>query len=196
MSMKLMVLGLLMEQDRHPYEMRQVIQNRNWDHAFKLRDGSLYYAVDQLRESGLIETVEVVPVPGENRPDKTIYRITEAGRERFMELFYAQLEQPAHPQHPMMMAMPFLRHGSQALIAEIAERQLEACRARIEKLERTIRERGEKMPSSTRRMLAGMVLYAKAEEEWLLDTVAEAKSGRYAEYRDEEGQWRRKDTNS
>lgn len=193
MSMKLMVLGLLMETDRHPYEMRQIIRERSWDHAFKLRDGSLYYAVDQLRESGLIEAAEVVPVPGENRPDKTIYRITEAGREHFMEMLYAQLEQTAYPQHPMMMAMPFLRHGNQTLIAEIAARQLEACRARIEQLSGKLRERGARMPSSSVRMLQGMLQYARAEETWLEETVAEAKSGRYAETRDSDGVWRRFD---
>lgn len=192
MSMKLMILGLLMETDRHPYEMRQVIRQRNWDYAFKLRDGSLYYAVDQMRENGLIEAVEVVPVPGDNRPDKTIYRITEAGREHFMELFYAQLELPAHPQHPMMMAMPFLRHGNQPLIAEIAERQLEACQARIAKLSRALEVSAGGKPSSSVRMLNGMLRYARAEEAWLTDMVAEAKSGRYDEQRDPDGIWRRR----
>lgn len=196
MSMKLMVLGLLMEKDRHPYEMRQAIKRRNWDYAFKLRDGSLYYAVDQLRESGLIEAVEVVPVPGENRPDKTIYRITEAGREQFMELFYAQLEQESHPQHPMMMAMPFLRHGNQTMIAEIAERQLGACRKRIGQLSLTLSERKPTLPSSVVRLLEGMTQYARAEEAWLLDIIREAESGHYAEVRNPDATWRRADQTS
>ncbi|MBB6732535.1 PadR family transcriptional regulator [Cohnella zeiphila] len=193
MSMKMMVLGLLMEYDRHPYDMRQAINDRNWNYAFKLRDGSLYYAVDQLRESGLIEASEVVPVPGEHRPDKTIYRITEAGREKFLELFYAQLEQSAYPQHPMMMAMPFLRHANQERIAEIAERQLEACRKRIEKMEAKLQERGNIMPSSSKRMLDGMILYGRAELAWLTDTLEEARSGRFAEERGPDGKWRKID---
>jgi len=189
MSMKLMVLGLLLEKERHPYEMRQVIRERNWNYAFKLRDGSLYYAVDQLRESGLIEASEVVPVSGEHRPDKTIYRITEAGRAHFLELFYVQLEQTALPQHPMMMAMPFLRHGDQRKIADIVERQLEACRKRIAKLEEALRERGSLMPSSSRRNLDGMMLYARAEQVWLEDVLQEARSGRFAEERGPDGRW-------
>jgi DNA-binding PadR family transcriptional regulator len=191
MSMKLMVLGLLMENDRHPYDMRQTIKNRNWNYAFKLRDGSLYYAVDQLRESGLIEASEVVSVPGEHRPDKTIYRITEAGRAHFLELFYAQMEQTAVPQHPMMMTMPFLRHGDQKRIAEIAERQLEACKKRIANLEAKLEELGKFMPSSSRRMIDGMILYGRAEKAWLTDTLEEARSGRFAEARGPAGKWRR-----
>lgn len=189
MSMKLMILGLLMEQDRHPYDMRQAIKQRNWDHAFKLRDGSLYYAIDQLRENGWIEATEIVPVPGEHRPDKTIYRITDAGRERFLELFYEQLGQMAYPQHPMMMAMPFLRHGDQERISEIAAKQLEVCRNRIAKLESGLNDRGKIMPNSSRRMIRGMLLYARAEEEWLEEMISEAKSGLYAEIRGEDGHW-------
>ena len=64
MSMRLLILGLLMERERHPYEIRQTIKFRNWNESFNLRDGSLYlYAVDQLRQDGLIEASEVVPIP-------------------------------------------------------------------------------------------------------------------------------------
>ncbi|MBB6672877.1 PadR family transcriptional regulator [Cohnella nanjingensis] len=191
MSMKLLILGLLMENDRHPYDIRQTMIARNWNHAFKIRDGSLYYAVDQLREKGWIEAAEVIPVPGEHRPDKTIYRITAAGREAFSKLFYDQLEQQAHPQHPMMVAMPFLRHGDQARIAEIARRQLEACDARIAQLEETVALRGERMPGSARQMIEGMLMYGRAEREWLQETLAEAKAGRYAERKGEDGKWHR-----
>ncbi|MCC3377504.1 PadR family transcriptional regulator [Cohnella sp. REN36] len=189
MSMKLLILGLLLENDRHPYDIRQAIVARNWNHAFKIRDGSLYYAVDQLREQGLIEAVEVVPVPGEHRPDKTIYRITEAGKEAFDKLFYDQLEQQAYPQHPMMVAMPFLRHGDQERIGDIAERQLAACEARIAKLETVIAVKGHLMPRSSKMMIEGMLKYGRAEREWLQETLEETRAGRFAEIKGKDGKW-------
>lgn len=191
MSMKLLILGILMEKDRHPYEIRQTMTNRSWNYAFRLRDGSLYYAVDQLRDHGLIEAAHTVPVPGEHRPDKTIYRITEAGRREFDRLMYAQLEQPSYPQHPMMMAMPFLRLADQARVAEIAGRQLAACEERIASLEQALAVKASRIPASALRMIAGMLAFGRAEREWLETIIDEASSGAYDQERDPSGGWRR-----
>ncbi|MDI4644369.1 PadR family transcriptional regulator [Cohnella hashimotonis] len=192
MSMKLLILGILIEKDRHPYEIRQTMVGRNWNYAFRLRDGSLYYAVDQLRDRGLIEAVHTVPVPGEHRPDKTIYRITDEGRREFDKLMYAQLEQPAYPQHPMMMAMPFLRLADQARVADIAERQLAACDERIASLEQVLAVKAGRIPSSSMRMIEGMLAFGRAERAWLETIVEEARSGAYEEERDQTGGWIRK----
>jgi len=192
MSMKLMILGLLLEKDRHPYEIRLTMVGRNWNYAFRLRDGSLYYAVDQLREHGLIEAVHTVPVPGEHRPDKTIYRITHAGRQEFDRLMYAQLEQPSYPHHPMMLAMPFLRHADQARVAEIAARQLAACEERIATLEAVLEAKDKRLPSSSQRNIRGMLALGIAERDWLRTVIDEARSGAYDEERTDDGEWVRK----
>ncbi|WP_217592172.1 PadR family transcriptional regulator [Cohnella sp. GbtcB17] len=192
MSMKLLILGLLMEKDRHPYEIRQTMIGRNWNRAFRLRDGSLYYAVDQLRDRGLIEAVQTVPVPGEHRPDKTIYRISDAGRREFDKLMYAQLEQPAYPQHPMMMAMPYLYLADQARVAEIAERQLAACEERIATLEQVLAVKARGIPTGSLRMIDGMLAFGRAERAWLETVVEEARSGAYEQERDSSGGWQPK----
>ena len=79
MSMKLAILGLLLEGDHHPYEIRIKMKDRGMDQYTKLQMGSLYYAVDRLAEDGYIEAVETIQ--SDSRPDKTIYRITDAGRK-------------------------------------------------------------------------------------------------------------------
>lgn len=79
MSMKLAILGLLLEGDHHPYEIRIKMKDRGMDQYTKLQMGSLYYAVDRLVEEGYIEAVETIQ--SDSRPDKTIYRITESGRK-------------------------------------------------------------------------------------------------------------------
>ncbi|THF76907.1 PadR family transcriptional regulator [Cohnella fermenti] len=176
MSMKLMVLGLLMENPQHPYEIRQTMKKRNWNASFRLQDGSLYYAVDQLRESGCIEAVEAAP--GQPRRDRTIYRITDKGRGVLRELMQEQMEKEAYPQHPMMMAMPFLRHAEPSVVADVASRQLDACRRRIARLEEALELRGRKMPTGSVRMIEGMIGYGRAEEKWLADVLEDARAGR------------------
>lgn len=175
--MRLLILGLLMEKNRHPYEIRQTIQDRRWHLTFKVRDGSLYYAVDQMREQGLIEVAETIPVPGDNRPDKTVYRITEAGKADFLGSLYSQMEQSAYPQHPLFMCMPFVQHGDQERIARLLESKLEACRSRIEHIQAVLALKAGWLPRGAVHLMEGMIMFSRTEREWLERVLADAKSG-------------------
>ncbi|MFC4775771.1 PadR family transcriptional regulator [Paenibacillus sp. GCM10023252] len=177
MSMKLMVLGLLMECDRHPYEIRQMIKERNWNESFKLRDGSLYYAVDQLREEGLIEAAEVIPAAGDNRPDKTIYRITESGRASFHDLLHRQLSQSSYPQQPLFQALPFVRYGEGSKIADLIREQLTICEGRVERLKQVYELKKPYLPRGPLLMIDGFIRYGETEKRWLMDLLAEAEAG-------------------
>ena len=48
MSMKLVILGLLLEGDKHPYEVQHIMKERQMDCYIKYAKGSLYYAFEQL----------------------------------------------------------------------------------------------------------------------------------------------------
>ncbi|GFN30826.1 PadR family transcriptional regulator [Paenibacillus xylaniclasticus] len=180
-SMKLLILGLLMEGDKHPYEIRQTIKARSWDESFKLRDGSLYYAVDQLREDGLIEAAKVVPVPGDNRPDKTIFRITDQGKTIFQKMLHKQLRQQAYPQHPVFMALPFIRHGDPDTIISLLEAQIATCDARHKRLTAALELKGSYLPGGTSHMLEGFIRFSETERQWLEQLVAAARSGKLFE---------------
>jgi DNA-binding PadR family transcriptional regulator len=182
MSMRLLILGLLMECNRHPYEIRQTIKERNWHHAFKLRDGSLYYAIDQMRNDGLIEATEVIPVAGNNRPDKTVYGITEKGRSVFLQLLYDQMRQEVYPQHPMFMALPFARHADHLLLEEIIIDQLVACRTRIARIEGVLDLKSEWLPRGAVRMIQGILRMSIAERDWLIELQEDAKSGELTDH--------------
>lgn len=175
--MKLFILGLLMERDRHPYEIRQTIKERNWNVTFKLRDGSLYYAVDQMREDGLIEAAEVIPVPGESRPDKTVYRITEQGKATLTNLVLEQLDQQSRPQHPLFPALLFVRHAPPSHVIGLLERQSAACAARIEHIRAVLEMKQDLLPRGSRHMLEGIVAFSETELRWLESVMADARSG-------------------
>ncbi|MEK3884177.1 PadR family transcriptional regulator [Paenibacillus sp. PL2-23] len=175
--MRLLVLGLLMEMERHPYDIRQTIKERNWHLTFKLQDGSLYYAVDQLRDHGYIEAAEVIPVRGDNRPDKTVYRITEEGKREFLELLHKQMEQTAFPQHPFFAAMPFLMHSDREVVKACLWGQYEACLSRIELLRDVALKKEGLLPRGSVKLIEGMIRLSQAEREWLEDVMAEAESG-------------------
>jgi DNA-binding PadR family transcriptional regulator len=166
-----------MERNRHPYEIRQTIKERNWHHTFKLRDGSLYYAVDQLREDGLIEAAEIIPAPGDNRPDKTIYYITEQGKSAFLDLLYGQLEQDMFPQHPMFVGLPFATHADNARLEQITLKQLEACQTRIQKMEGVLKLKSEWLPRGAVHLIQGILKFSETERDWLQELLNDARSG-------------------
>lgn len=75
----LMVLVLLAEAPMHPYEMQRVMQARGKDTVVRVQRGSLYPAVERLAAAGLIEPAETER--SGRRPERTVYRITEDGRD-------------------------------------------------------------------------------------------------------------------
>ncbi|HKD99077.1 MAG TPA: PadR family transcriptional regulator [Micromonosporaceae bacterium] len=78
----LAVLRLLHERAMHPYEMHQLVRDRGTDLVVKVRAGSLYHTVERLHRLGLIEQIETGREG--RRPERTVYAITEAGRDEFM----------------------------------------------------------------------------------------------------------------
>ncbi len=79
------VLGLavlsVLDRPRHPYEMAAVLKERGKDADMPIKWGSLYTVVANLEKHGFIEAVGSVKDGG--RPERTVYRITPAGREEF-----------------------------------------------------------------------------------------------------------------
>jgi DNA-binding PadR family transcriptional regulator len=79
--LSLVILELLTERAMHPYEMQQLIRERHTDQVVKVRAGSLYHTVERLSRAGLIDAVETGREG--RRPERTVYEITESGRDQF-----------------------------------------------------------------------------------------------------------------
>ncbi|ADJ41926.1 PadR family transcriptional regulator [Amycolatopsis mediterranei S699] len=77
----LAVLSVVLERPMHPYEMATVLKERGKDADMPIKWGSLYTVVANLEKYGFIEAVESVKDGG--RPERTVYRITPAGREEY-----------------------------------------------------------------------------------------------------------------
>ena len=77
----LAVLSVVLERPMHPYEMAAVLKERGKDTDLPIKWGSLYTVVANLEKYGFVEAVESVKDGG--RPERTVYRITQAGREEF-----------------------------------------------------------------------------------------------------------------
>lgn len=74
-----MVLALLREGDLHPYEMLKLMRQRHHDRLVTITNGTLYHTVARLCRQGLLAEVGVDREG--NRPERTSYTLTEAGRD-------------------------------------------------------------------------------------------------------------------
>ena len=74
----LAVLACLYERPMHPYEIASTLRERHKDDSIKLNYGSLYSVVESLKSHILI-TEQQTARQG-NRPERTVYEITDAGR--------------------------------------------------------------------------------------------------------------------
>lgn len=89
----LAVLALLEERPMHPYEMSTTLRERHKEDSIKLNYGSLYSVVASLQKYGLITVQETVRTG--NRPERTVYAITEAGRTKMVDWLSGLISTPA-----------------------------------------------------------------------------------------------------
>lgn len=88
----LAVLTLLFERPMHPYEISSTLRERQKQESIKLNFGSLYSVVEALEKRGLIEVAETIREG--NRPERTVYRITDDGRVTMVEWLRELLGNP------------------------------------------------------------------------------------------------------
>jgi DNA-binding PadR family transcriptional regulator len=117
----------------HPYEMASVLRARGKDQDMKIKWGSLYTVVRNLEKHGFLAVAESVRDTG--HPERTIYRITDAGREEYADWVRELLAVPETEQPKFMAALSvcgvlppdevigLLRQRIAALEGEIADRR-------------------------------------------------------------------------
>src|SRR5579863_4818609 len=88
----LAVMACLTEHPMHPYEMATTLRERGKDQSIKLNYGSLYTVVEALQQHGLIAARETERAG--KRPERTVYRLTDAGRMELLDWVSELLSTP------------------------------------------------------------------------------------------------------
>ena len=92
MDVKTLCLGMLSFGDACGYDLKKRFEAL-FRHFYAAGYGSIYPALAELAEAGL---VTCRAVPQERRPDRKVYRITEAGRQQFLDALHT-----TRPQHKL-----------------------------------------------------------------------------------------------
>lgn len=85
MSTRLVILGFLRWRSLYGYELKQFIEGIMGDWT-NIAFGSIYYALDKLAQEGLVERIGTEQEG--SRPSRTVYQITDAGRQEFLRLLH------------------------------------------------------------------------------------------------------------
>ena len=129
----LAVLSYLTMKPMHPYELSRTLRDNGDARSIKFNHGSLYMVVQQLAKAGFIAEQETSREG--QRPERTIYAITDAGRREVHDWLSELIAQPEH-EYPHFVAalsliaalppdqvVPLLRARLEALAGQRAEIQ-------------------------------------------------------------------------
>ncbi|ATD70410.1 MULTISPECIES: PadR family transcriptional regulator [Gordonia] len=134
----ILVLGLLLERPMHPYEMVQTTVARREDRLAKFRAGTLYHAVDRLATNELIEVHEIRREG--NRPERTVYAITEQGRRALTENLERILETRPEEYPELYLALSEAHGLPRNRVVELLERRVATMRADLADVEVAVAE--------------------------------------------------------
>ncbi|MEU5692932.1 PadR family transcriptional regulator [Actinosynnema sp. NPDC020468] len=102
----LAVLGYLVRQPMHPYELSKALRDHGDDRSIKFTHGSLYMVVGQLAKAGFIAEHETSR--DGQRPERTVYALTDAGRAELKDWMRDLVAVPRHEFPQFVAALSFI----------------------------------------------------------------------------------------
>lgn len=172
----LAVLALLYEAPTHPYRMQQLIKERGKDRVINVqRRASLYQTINQLQRAGLIAVRETQRE--ENRPERTIYELTEKGYQTALNWMREALANPAQefPEFPAAVSFLPLLAPEDALLQ--LETRASALAQQIAEIDETLRSLVGELPRLF--LLEEELVRATltAELQWVRTVIEDLRSG-------------------
>src|SRR5690242_10059973 len=127
-AVAVLILALLHEQPMHPYQVHQNLVERGDTRLVRVNAGAVYHGVERLEKDGLVEVAGTERAG--NRPERTTYRITQAGRSAFAARLTSFLgdDHPAYPLFSVGLAEAHEIPAQSAIEQLVRRRDREAAR--------------------------------------------------------------------
>ena len=174
--LSLSILTLLDERPMHPYEMASTMRVRHQDEFIRLNFGTLYHTVDTLERKGWIVSVEREKEG--RRPERTIFQLTDSGRQVLKRSLGELLRKPLREYPQFVAGLMFMHHlGAAEATTNLNERAslLDAHIAKLEHVLAELRNQG-----LTRLMLIELehkIAMLDAERKWVRKVEHEIEDG-------------------
>jgi DNA-binding PadR family transcriptional regulator len=118
----LAVLSYLTTGPKHPYELGRSLREHGDDRSIKFNHGSLYMVVRQLAKAGFI--VEQETTRAGQRPERTVYALTDAGRNELLNWLRELVEEPQHEYPQFVAALSLIAALPPGEVVELLGRRL------------------------------------------------------------------------
>jgi len=130
MDVKTLCLGLLSVREACGYDLKKTFET-SFKHFFPAGYGSIYPALADLAASGLVNCREI---PQVGKPDRKVYRITEAGEKAFVDAL--NRTEPQHKLRSEFLAMIYFADlVDEARLAEVLDERVEQLRETVRRIE-------------------------------------------------------------
>jgi DNA-binding PadR family transcriptional regulator len=173
----LAVLSTLVHRPMHPYEIATTIRGWGKDQDFDVKWGSFYTVIRNMDKHGLIEAVESTREG--RRPERTVYRITDAGRAELTDWARELISTP-------LPEKPRFRAGLSVLAVLHPDEVAELLRQRLHTMEDTIATAGAALADYLKTVPRLFLIEAeydlamqKAEAAWIRELLTEFEAGTY-----------------
>jgi DNA-binding PadR family transcriptional regulator len=173
----LAVMNLLMEGPMHPYEMKLKMRERGHDQVIRLKGGSIYDTVVRLEEGGFIKSQETSREG--RRPERTVYAITETGRDEITAWLREMLAQPVNEYPQFAAALAFFAALDKEEVVRLLQLRITMLESQIAGVEAGL-ENWKKTMGIPRLFLVEAeygVAMNRAELEWVRNLIHDIDDG-------------------
>lgn len=118
----LAVLSYLARGPMHPYELGRTLRDHGDVRSIKFNHGSLYMVVRQLAKAGFI--VEQETTREGQRPERTVYSLTDAGRNELRDWLRDLVEEPQHEYPHFVAALSLIAALPPSEVVELLGKRL------------------------------------------------------------------------
>ncbi|GAA1936521.1 PadR family transcriptional regulator [Kitasatospora viridis] len=175
----LAVLGLLLEQPAHPYQMLAELHGRSAHHAAAVTRGTLYNTVAAMAEAGWL--ADQGQQRSGNRPERTVYSLTEAGRAELVRRLDQQIRTPEREFSQFLGAVAYLGAlGKSGALTALAERTDRLAERTAEDERRLAEVLASGMPRLFMIEAEYAIAQARSELAWLHELAEQVADGRLA----------------
>jgi len=173
----LSILELLDERPMHPYELAATMRERHHDEFVRLNFGTLYHTVEVLERDGMIVSIEREKEG--RRPERTIYQLTEPGRELLVKVVSDIIARPTREYVNFAAGLMFMHHLDAPRAAQLLGERVVALTAITEKLARIMSElRTAGVTRLSLMELEHKIAMLDAERVWVRKVEREIEDGR------------------
>lgn len=173
----LAVLSVLIQRPMHPYEMATALRAFGKDQDMEIKWGSFYTVVRNMEKHGLIEAVE----SGRQgrRPERTVYRITETGREELLDWTRELVSTPQPEPGAFRAGLSVMAAVPPAEVASLLRQRLDRLEAQAAQAREALRQHASEVPRLFLVEAEYDLAMRDAETAWTRSLLAELESGTF-----------------